>query len=134
YVRNRVCSQLGADEELLRVAPLGVDDRYRTQPSTELLDRLRFDLNIAGTFAILAVGNVEKKKNLRFLLDVVERIRRTTDRKVQLIVAGKPGNAWRDVRRRVRRLALEDSVTLLGYVHPETLHCLYHVVDVLAYP
>lgn len=60
------------------------------------------------------VGRMAREKNVGFLLDVVDRVRREIP-ELLLVLAGE-GPARADLERQVRRLGLEGNVLQLGYL------------------
>jgi glycosyltransferase involved in cell wall biosynthesis len=58
---------------------------------------------LLGKPFILFVGTIEPRKNLSMLLDVMERLRRTTEQVPNLVVVGRYGWGAPEVRARLRR-------------------------------
>lgn len=63
---------------------------------------------------LVYVGRVAHEKNIGFLLEVLDQIRRTRP-EVRLIIAGE-GPARRALQRQVARLKLDDNVVFVGYL------------------
>ncbi len=81
---------------------------------------------------LLFVGRVAHEKNIGFLLDVVDRLRRDDDR-ILLLVTGE-GPALASLREQKRRRGLEHHVRFLGYLdrHSE-LHDCYRAADLFVF-
>jgi glycosyltransferase involved in cell wall biosynthesis len=88
---------------------------------------------VAGPF-ILAVGNLEPRKNLRRLIDafaILVRDRRFTG---QLVLVGKRTAADQELERLITDLGLESRVVFTGFVSEADLVRLYNRASVFAYP
>ena len=87
----------------------------------------------AGSFW-LAVGTLEPRKNLRFLLEVYAGMRRDglTDR--LLVLAGGEGWMEDDLSSYIRSLGIESDVLLTGYIADEQLRWLYANCYAFVYP
>jgi glycosyltransferase involved in cell wall biosynthesis len=96
--------------------------------------RARYGVPAAGRY-LLALGNLQPRKNMRRLVEAFARLRsqaETTD--VQLVIAGKA--LWREseVYAAVERLQLTDRVHFVGYVADEDLPALYSGALAFVYP
>jgi glycosyltransferase involved in cell wall biosynthesis len=83
---------------------------------------------------ILAVGNLQPRKNLLRLIEAFAQL--ITERRIphQLVLAGKA--KWResDIHRTVRRLGIEDRIVFTGRVPDEDLACLLNGAELFVYP
>jgi glycosyltransferase involved in cell wall biosynthesis len=104
-----------------------------SQPSGEGTAAELARLGIRSPY-ILAVGNLQPRKNLSGLIRAVGELKRKTPGSFQLVIAGKA--KWResDLFSEIRQLGLESDVCFLGYVSDETLTGLYRQATVFAYP
>ncbi len=82
---------------------------------------------------ILAVGNLQPRKNLLRLINAFASIRRQVE-SLQLVIAGKA--QWKSsmVYAEVERLGLERDVIFTGYVPDEDLVLLYNAAKIFVYP
>ena len=81
---------------------------------------------------ILHVGTMEPRKNLTFLLDVFEEIKKTTS-DLKLVITGKEG--WKN-QRFAHKLDIhpnKDDILLLGFVAEDDLAHLYRQADCLMF-
>lgn len=98
----------------------------------ELLQAIRTRYGIHSRF-ILAVGNLQPRKNLLRLISAFATIRRQIDL-VQLVIVGKDQWQSSKIYARVKQLNVEDDVIFTGYVSDEDLMLLYNAADVYVYP
>lgn len=103
----------------------------RTPCST--VDRVRARYGLGDT-VVLAVGDIEPRKNLERLVDAVAQVRRRLGRRVQLVLTGKGRRGLDPLRRRIRSHGLEGDVLFTGYVPDDELGALYRAAAVCAYP
>ena len=82
---------------------------------------------------MLAVGTLEPRKNLPFLLRVFQRFReRRPD--MQLVLAGRFGWGAAEVRRTLAELGLDGQVVLTGAIADADLAALYEGAMALLFP
>ena len=82
---------------------------------------------------ILAVGNLQPRKNLLRLISAFASIRGQRG-PIQLVIAGKAQWQSSAVYAAVRRLGVERDVAFTGYVIDEDLVLLYNAAKVFVYP
>lgn len=83
---------------------------------------------------VLFVGTLEPRKNLVRLLEAFGRIPESLRRGYQLVIAGAQGWGNIDLHSLIRRLGLERSVCVTGFVTDEQLATLYAHAYVLVMP
>jgi glycosyltransferase involved in cell wall biosynthesis len=82
---------------------------------------------------LLAVGNVQPRKNLVRLVEAYGELQRSHPN-VQLVIVGPGGFRSACVQRAIVDRGLSKSVRLLGYVPEEDLVALYNAAIALVYP
>jgi len=83
---------------------------------------------------ILAVGNLEPRKNLARLVQAFASLVGEGRFSGQLVLAGKPKAHAKEIVRLVRRSGLESRVLFTGFVTEGELKLLYNRAALLAYP
>jgi glycosyltransferase involved in cell wall biosynthesis len=93
------------------------------------------DLN--GQSYILHVGVLEKRKNLAFLIRVVNEVRKTHD--IKLLLVGRPNpkifnNSEKEILETMHELNMHDHVVFAGYVPDEDLPVFYRQAKLYVFP
>jgi len=95
-------------------------------------ERMQSEYEIDANF-ILAVGNLQPRKNLSRLIEAFSRIRENGN-PLQLVIVGKSQWQSSDIYTLVKKLDLDDKVVFTGYVPDEDLAVLYNMAAVFVYP
>jgi glycosyltransferase involved in cell wall biosynthesis len=114
----------------IRIIPTGLDfERFRGGDGASF--RARFGIEPERPM-MLTVSRVAYEKNIEFLIDVLDRVRRTVP-SVLLVIAGE-GPALGSLRRAVARRGLTDNTRFVGYLDRGTdlLDC-YRSADVFVF-
>ena len=108
----------------LHAIPLGISPDFRAASGREVV-RLRETLGLARPY-LLAVGTIEPRKNLPFLVDVFERLGADpATRDLDLVVSGMPGWKCEPILARFRDTPRADRVHYVRYVPDGALAALY---------
>jgi alpha-1,3-rhamnosyl/mannosyltransferase len=83
---------------------------------------------------VIAVGQVNDRKNLGVVLRALARVDPTALGTPALLVAGSAGSGAERVDTEIRRLALQDRVHLAGYVPADELPVLLGAARALVHP
>jgi len=83
---------------------------------------------------ILAVGNLEPRKNLSRLMDAFLFLVRNGRFDGQLVLVGNRRNSAHQLFQQLRKLGLESRVVVTGYVAKTQLRSLYNRAAVFAFP
>lgn len=133
-IKKIACSELAGkwlfgEKGRFEVIPNGVDTKqYRF--SEEVRESVRRTQGWEGKLIVGHVGSFTYPKNHEFLIDVFQEIHKI-HRDSRLVMAGK-GELQDNVREKVKRLGLEDSVEFLGL--REDIKELDQAFDVMAFP
>lgn len=127
FSAREIVELLGAAPERVHAIPLGIT------PPPPPPEQARALLQAAGLNRpyILAVGTIEPRKNLAFLVDVFEAMK---DFDGCLAVAGMPGWKVEPILARMRGSKRAGDIRLLGYQPEETLNALYAGAEALVFP
>lgn len=117
-------------ESKITVVHHGVDRRM--SPSSDATDStLRQRLGIRGAY-VLAVGTVHPRKNLPVLARAMRSIVKGHD--VDLVIAGRKGWMFEQVRDELQQSGLGDRLVLLDYVSSDDLPALYRNAELFVQP
>lgn len=132
-IRREVIKHFSVDEKKVRTA-WNADPRLpelSAQTENELLGRFRKRLGLQKSF-VLFVGTLERRKNVRTLVEAFARVVRTAD--LQLVMVGRPGFGFSEIEAAIKRQAMPGRYILPGFVSDEELALLYAHADAFAYP
>jgi glycosyltransferase involved in cell wall biosynthesis len=132
HSREEIRRYYGALRNSIHVAHLAGDSCFGLSPD-ELGKEVIVRLGIKLPY-ILAVGNLQPRKNLKRLIQATAQLKERGIDPFQLVIAGKA--QWResDVSAEIKRLGLERDVCFLGYVPDDVLTLLYSHASVFVYP
>lgn len=116
--------------ERVTVTPAAAGPQYTPQPQSEVA-RVRAAYNLPQRY-VLAVGNVQPRKNLPRLVEAFSAAAEEAD--MVLVIVGR--SAWRgsEVEATVKRLGLGERVRFAGYVPDSDLPALYTGATLFCYP
>lgn len=124
----------GLHGEKLVVIPEGVEPRFRPIDDQTELAAVRARYRLPRRF-ILYVGTIEPRKNLVTLLEAYAALRASgTHPDLGLVIAGGQGWLVHGFFEKLRRLGLEEVVSLLGYVPDADLPALINCAAAFAFP
>ena len=113
--------------------PLGISPDF-APASEEAVADLRAKAGLERPY-ILAVGTVEPRKNLKFLVDVFEQMGGDSVLEgLDLVIAGMPGWRCEDILQRFETSSRADRIHYMRYVPDGSLAALYTGAAVLAVP
>jgi glycosyltransferase involved in cell wall biosynthesis len=130
--KRDIVKLLGISEAKITVVPNGVDSRFRILDRASCKSYVKSVYSLDGDF-ILGPGGLSKNKNVeRFLLALAELARSGSHHTLVLTGWGEP-RELSFIKGRIRRLGLERSVILTGYVPPEDMPVLYNACALAVY-
>jgi glycosyltransferase involved in cell wall biosynthesis len=120
-----------AATDKIAVVSLGVDERFAPL-SEHVQSRIR---EVRATFGLpdrflLYVGRMNERKNILNLLKAVNALK---DKNIKLVLAGKVDWKMFDLQVKIKELALQDRVLLLGQVAEADLPVLYALATIFCY-
>jgi len=131
-VKTAAVRDLRIDPGAVTVIPRSRSRERLGEPGLERRHSVRTGLGLPDdAFVLLNVGRQEYQKGQRYLLEAVAEFRRERPETVALI-AGREGNATRDLEALHGRLALGDSVRFLG--QREDVGDVLSAADVFVFP
>ncbi|MCS7061280.1 MAG: glycosyltransferase family 1 protein [Anaerolineae bacterium] len=146
WTRRDIVRWLNINSEQIEVIPHGVHARFRPLPEQEVAAFKR--QHAISDRAIFFLGSLEPRKNLTTLIEAFAMIHSRTENgggeekateerganQAQLILGGAPAWKYEPIFARVKALALESRVRLIGPIAQEALPAWYNACAVFAYP
>ena len=133
HARSEIVELLGVPEERVHVTPEACDPDFRPLDEAERRSALR-RLGLERPY-VLALGNLQPRKNLSRLLEAWRRLRSAgllADH--ILVLAGGTRGRREPVHQLVHELGLDGDVMLSGFVARADLPALYSGATVFAFP
>lgn len=132
WARDQVATELGIPEERIRVVGQGVAP-FGAPASPDEVQRVRHRFGLPEGY-ILAVGGEDRRKNLSFLLQVLDRWQSSRRDAPPLVVVGAHRARVHGSRGRIEPSSGQADVTRLGYVEDADLRALYSGARVFCFP
>lgn len=131
--RRDIVRHYGTPEDKIEIVPPTISSAYRRLADQAGIAPTLARFGIPGRY-LLAVGNLQPRKNLPRLIRAFAQLRRDGAYTGKLVLVGK--SKWResDISREVRALGLADEIILTGYVEEEDVVTLYNGADAFVYP
>lgn len=133
HARDEIMTRYHIPAERISVTPEAADPFFGIRPSPDVMAEAIRRLGIPTPF-VLAVGNLQPRKNLVRLVHAFADAKRSFELPHRLVIAGQA--KWResDVLTAIRQVNLEQDVTFAGLVTDSDLAALYHAADCFVYP
>lgn len=132
--KQDVVELYGVAPERLVVIPEAASEvfqNYSLEQEAAVLQKHRL-----GTKYFLAVGRLEKKKNLSTLIRGFElfKSRRGLGDPYELILVGEPGYGFGEIKQYLDRVSAKEQIRLLGYVEDDELAKLVSAATAYVFP
>jgi glycosyltransferase involved in cell wall biosynthesis len=134
YTRERLLKEQSLDPSKVSVLPNTFDaNLFKIYPkSTDLLNRYGLKPEQPIILTVARLAEVERYKGYDKILEALPHIRQAIPN-IHYLIVGK-GNDRVRIEQMIDRLALQDCVTLAGFVPDEQLCDYYNLCDVFAMP
>ena len=132
FSRRQIQQRYGVREERITITPLAASAAFRRASAGEAPGGPVAALGVEGPY-ILAVGNLQPRKNLMRLVSAYAALRKAGQLEHRLVLVGPRAYGAEGFLQRVRALGLESHVTVTGYVAEEQLVALYQGADMFVY-
>ena len=133
FSKQDLIDQYNIPGEKITVTYLSVDDRFQPMERNLALAQIRQKYPVGERF-ILAVGNLQPRKNIPRLLKAFSQLHRSRQINHQLVVVGQDLWYAQNIYQAVQELSVDDKVIFTGYVDDEELPLLYNAADLFVYP
>ena len=131
--RRDILRLYGLPQTKVVAIPNGVEEHFQPVREAARLAAVRQRHGLPEHF-ILALGNLQPRKNLRRLVAAYALLRHQYGIRQQLVLAGRP--LWREgaIYRAIERHGLVGDVVTTGYIAEADLPALYSAADIFVYP
>lgn len=130
--RRDIIEHYGIPEAKIHVTFEAIAPSYRRLPEVEVA-RVRARYGVAGAY-IMALGNLQPRKNLPRLIGAFARLRGSGAYNGQLVLVGK--SKWQEsaIYAEARSLGVEQEIIFTGYIPEDDVVALLNGADVFVYP
>ncbi len=104
-------------------------DLYYPREKTEV-ENIKKEFGLTKPY-LLFVGTIQPRKNLIALIEAFSKLK---NKKIELVLAGKPGWLFEEIYAAPKKFGVEDQVKFLGYVPEEKIPALYTGAELFVYP
>lgn len=132
FMRNDIMERFDVEEDKVKVIYHGLDSRFCEKIPPEDIEKTRQKYNLPQRF-LLFVGAIEPRKNLLKLVDALKIIH-IHHGEVHLVLAGRMGGDYSNLRQRAKEINVERWVKFLGYIPERDLTHLYRLASLLVFP
>ena len=132
HTRQAITHHYGTPEDKIVVVYQSVSPAFRPLAAVTAC-HVAERYGLTGPY-ILAVGNLQPRKNVPRLLRAFAMLRRTSEYTGHLALVGKDAGQESQISAEARRLGLRQEVIFTGYVPQDDLVALYSCADVFVYP
>lgn len=120
----------------ITILPTGIPDlnqQYDKQTALSIKEKLYSEFpKLQSSRLLIYIGRLAKEKNLPFLLDMLEKVKKTHPDTVLLIVGGGPKEG--DLKSLAQKSPVGDSVFFTGFVKSEDVIYYYSLGEVFVFP
>lgn len=133
YAKNEIVRRYGTSPDKITVARNAVDPVFSLIDDEQSLLSVRERYGTSERF-ILAVGNLEPRKNLRTLIAAYVQLRKQDKIDHRLVLVGKQAWLFDDIFVAARESGYEKDLIFTDYVSTADLVALYNAADVFVFP
>ena len=132
FVKDQIISRFSLNEDKVKVVYLGVDPDYSKKPSVVQTEIVKKKYGLPSNF-VLFVGAIEPRKNLVKLIEALGIIQKKSH-DVPLVIVGKKGMDYKNLKNTIEESNLQSKVMFLNYLPEGDLKALYHLASCLVFP
>lgn len=133
HVKSSLIERYGISPNKIDVVYLGYDRRYRIYETKEGLNSIRSKYDLHRPF-LYYPGATWPHKNHKTLLVALSIMKTRYRFEGQLVFTGIAKKSSSEIREEIRRLGMEDTVKVLGYLPYEELPYLYNLARLMVFP
>ena len=131
--REDIIRILKVEERKVLHIPNGVVEIFHKIEDAQGLETFRQELGLAKRI-ILCVGTIQPRKNLDIVIKAFDWLKRKKRIPHQLVIVGRCGWLWQNIKKMVHKLNLTKDVIFTGPVADEKLPIVYNLAEVFLAP
>ncbi len=120
------------NRESITETPCAPHQHYFDKISETIISKTKQKYNLPDKF-ILGVGTLEPRKNFINLIKAFVIVRRELP-DYKLVIVGKKGWKYHEIKETVQQFKLQNEIIFTGYVKDEELPVFYHSASVFIFP
>ncbi|HPN96709.1 MAG TPA: glycosyltransferase family 1 protein [Candidatus Moranbacteria bacterium] len=128
----------GVNENKIQVIYEGVSNNLGSQNSnlknTTQKSNLHTKYKIHDTKYLLFIGRLEKRKNIEGIIEAFKILKEKYNIPHKLVLAGKPGYGFENIKSQISNLKIKDDINLTGYITEEKKYKLLQNADLFLFP
>lgn len=132
--KKDLMSLYGVSEEKIKVIYEGYDDNFKFQISNLRLNTEDKISEILRSQYLLFVGRIEERKNISNILAAFEILKEKYKVTHRLVLAGKPGYGYDNLKFKIKNFKFSEDITELGFVSEQEKWALLKKADVFIFP
>lgn len=117
-------------ENNITVVHLGIDSLIKRELNTQKLELVKQKYKLPNEY-YLFIGNVEPRKNLKFLLECFEKCE---NKQNHLVIAGMYGWKYAQIIDYWKSMKLKNNIHFIGYIDDDDKSSIYTLSKALIYP
>jgi glycosyltransferase involved in cell wall biosynthesis len=133
FSKGKIAERYGVPRDRITVTPAAASSAFRVLEDRAAVSDVLARRDLRAPY-VLAVGNVQPRKNLERLMRAYARLRRPGRIGHDLVLVGQPAFKGSSILETAKALGIEAFVKHTGYVSEDELVALYNGADVFAYP
>ncbi len=114
------------------VQPTGIEYQRFQEVDDDDVRKLRENLSISDEIVFVSVSRLSTEKNIDFMIDAIDELRRRSDRPFRFLMIGE-GHQHQRLQQRIDELGLQKHFTLVGSIPPDQMATWYHLGDVFLF-
>jgi glycosyltransferase involved in cell wall biosynthesis len=132
-VKEDILKRFNIRPENIEVVYPGISPIFKKIVDKYILNEICIKYNLPNQY-ILFVGNIEPKKNLERLVKAFHLVRKSSELRHKLVIAGKKGWKYNSVFKTINNLKLGNEIIFTNYVPEEDLPGIYSMADLFVFP
>lgn len=139
YTKKEIIKHFPIQKNKIKVIYDGYDENYFCPAKSPMIQK-KFRNKILGSEAkryLFYSGSFEDhepRKNVDFLLNILQELDQKNSKEISLIFSGKEGKESRRLQEKAAKLSLQDRIIFTGFLKKEELVRCYQSAEALVFP